>query len=345
MFQVSSSLRRSWSTVSVVLITLILAFDARSASAASQGAKVQPPGESATSKPTKKEAHDFTRDGVISPGKIPLIDFLRYLQLHTGKLVLYPSTGRDAFAPDRSIQILARIEPVTAPIVRSILQTNGYTTFERILADGTVVIQVRHRDSKRVVDPAEPTPILTAGDLTEAGRSLFGGNRVVPRQGEIVVSLIDLVRRLQSTSSSRVTGDRLNGDPTILVGKALPDAAAQVLAMLRLSGFRVEERIHPNGTSELLVLSVQQRARVRGMLLVVELKHRTAQEFRTELMRMLKEPVDGDLAVATTRQGFGRFAIELASPKALVVRSDRDTLQRIAAAAEIWDVPDRPSQR
>ena len=80
----------------------------------------------------------------ITEGKIRVLSLLRFLQDHTDKMVQYPSAAQNTeFSEEVTIDVLGDVEPLTLPIVRVLLETNGYHIFEQTLEDGSEVIQVR----------------------------------------------------------------------------------------------------------------------------------------------------------------------------------------------------------
>ena len=104
-------------------------------------------------------------DGEMTEGKIPILNLMRYLQDITEKLVNYPSAGADpAFAPEVTIEVLGDIRPLTLPIVRTILETNGYEMWEETLEDGSEVIQVRSNAQRNPAPGSPTTPIIEPGE-------------------------------------------------------------------------------------------------------------------------------------------------------------------------------------
>ena len=92
----------------------------------------------------------------MTEGLIPVLDFLRFIQLETGKLVLHPSENFDsAFSTKLQIHVLGDVSPMTYPIAKSLLEMNGYELSESTLVDGTEVIRVSHTGSRthRIPDP------------------------------------------------------------------------------------------------------------------------------------------------------------------------------------------------
>lgn len=101
----------------------------------------------------------------MTEGKIPLLDFLRFIQLSTGKVVNYPAVdGGAEFEPSVLIEVLGDLEPLTYPIVRSILESNGYFIYEEQLADGRDSLRVGHRKTASF-GGARATEILEPGTL------------------------------------------------------------------------------------------------------------------------------------------------------------------------------------
>ncbi len=108
---------------------------------------------------------EIVADGEMTEGKIPILNLMRYLQDITEKLVNYPSAGADpAFAPEVTIEVLGDIRPLTLPIVRTILETNGYEMWEETLEDGSEVIQVRSNAARNPAPGSPTTPIIEPGE-------------------------------------------------------------------------------------------------------------------------------------------------------------------------------------
>ena len=101
----------------------------------------------------------------ITEGKIRVLSLLRFLQDHTDKMVQYPSAAQDpAFTEEVTIDVLGDVDPLTLPIVRVLLETNGYTLYEQTLEDGNEVIQVRALNSRTPGQIAAITPIQDSTD-------------------------------------------------------------------------------------------------------------------------------------------------------------------------------------
>lgn len=104
---------------------------------------------------------------VMTEGKIPVLNLLRFLQSATGKLVNYPSSAAEpAFAPEVTVEVLGDVSPLTLPIVRAILETNGYELWEQELEDGSLVINVRSNSARAITPPSAETPIIEPGEAT-----------------------------------------------------------------------------------------------------------------------------------------------------------------------------------
>ncbi len=114
-----------------------------------------------TGLPPDIEEHEMTE------GKIPVLNLLKFLQDTTGKLVNFPSTtAEQPFLPDVTVEVLGDITPLSLPIVRAILETNGYELWEEELDDGSMVINVRS-NAVRTPTPSSPTtPIIEKGQGT-----------------------------------------------------------------------------------------------------------------------------------------------------------------------------------
>ena len=107
---------------------------------------------------------DADRDEIpkITEGFVPVLDFLRFIQHHTGKMVNYPSapTPEAPFQPDVQINVLGDVEPLTYSIAKSILEMNGYELHEDVLEDGSEVINVNHSNRRNRSDIPNPTEIV-----------------------------------------------------------------------------------------------------------------------------------------------------------------------------------------
>ena len=101
----------------------------------------------------------------ITEGKIRVLSLLRFLQDHTDKMVQYPSAAQDpAFTEEVTIDVLGDVDPLTLPIVRVLLETNGYSLYEQTLEDGNEVIQVRADNSRTPSPGPKITPTRVAGE-------------------------------------------------------------------------------------------------------------------------------------------------------------------------------------
>ncbi|MFL2858547.1 MAG: secretin N-terminal domain-containing protein [Planctomycetota bacterium] len=100
-------------------------------------------------------------------GSFPVLSLLRFIQRTTGKFVNYPSAANDvAFAEDTTVDVIGDVDPLTYPVIKAILETNGYELWESELEDGTTVINVRSSSPRggqsAPVDPV--SPIYVADD-------------------------------------------------------------------------------------------------------------------------------------------------------------------------------------
>jgi type II secretion system protein D len=101
---------------------------------------------------------------VMSAGKIPVINLLRFLMETTGKVVNYPSAANDqAFAPETTVEVLGNIDPLSLPIIRAILETNGYELWEETLSNGQEIINVRSAIARTPSPTSPTTPIIERG--------------------------------------------------------------------------------------------------------------------------------------------------------------------------------------
>ncbi len=97
-------------------------------------------------------------------GRIPLIQFLGWLQEHSGKIVQYPSTAQDPpFNDDITIHVLREITNLSYPVVEAILEFNGYELTESLTEDGQEIINVRHSGSRGKVTAVDVTPLVGPG--------------------------------------------------------------------------------------------------------------------------------------------------------------------------------------
>ena len=144
--------------------------------------------------PTQTPAETSVADeepGKITEGKVRVLNLMRFLQDTTGKMVNYPSAQADpAFANDVFIEVLGDIEPLTLPMVRVILETNGYEMWEETLEDGNQVIHVRSSTQRTVIPPNPISPILEQG-----------GDRTLDNAQELAT----LVLQLKYTETSVVS--------------------------------------------------------------------------------------------------------------------------------------------
>ncbi len=147
-------------------MVVILALSADSAFAQTGDDPVSPPESGSDADATETDSDLDAKPHRMEEGKIPVIHLMRFIQLTTGKLVNFPSAARDpAFAEDAVVEILGDVEPLTFPIVKAILETNGYELWESTLDDGTVVINLRSSQA-RTNPPLDPVnPIIEPGDV------------------------------------------------------------------------------------------------------------------------------------------------------------------------------------
>jgi len=101
----------------------------------------------------------------MTEGKIPVLNLLRFLQETTGKLVNYPSSAAEpSFDPSVTVEVLGDVSPLSLPIVRAILETNGYELWEQTLEDGSEVINVRSSLARAQTPSSPETPIVVRGE-------------------------------------------------------------------------------------------------------------------------------------------------------------------------------------
>lgn len=87
----------------------------------------------------------------LKQGKIPVIEFLKYVHKNTDLIVVYPSTGNDPqFSVETTINVLGNIEPLNYEIVKALLEANGYTvTHEKLEgSENQQVVHVSHGQSR-----------------------------------------------------------------------------------------------------------------------------------------------------------------------------------------------------
>ncbi|NCG55527.1 MAG: hypothetical protein GWP35_01335 [Proteobacteria bacterium] len=120
-------------------------------------------GETPVETETTEAAEPLELGGEFSmtEGSVPVLSLLRFIQRTTGKFVNYPSKDNDqAFAEEAIVEVLGDIDPLTYPVIKAILETNGYELWESTLEDGTVAINVRTSAptarSTASVDPVNP---------------------------------------------------------------------------------------------------------------------------------------------------------------------------------------------
>lgn len=106
-------------------------------------------------------------------GSFPVLSLLRFIQRTTGKFVNYPSAANDvAFAEDTTVDVIGDVDPLTYPVIKAILETNGYELWESQLEDGTVVINVRSASPRggqtAPVDPVSPIYVADEEDAIKA---------------------------------------------------------------------------------------------------------------------------------------------------------------------------------
>ena len=106
-------------------------------------------------------------------GSFPVLSLLRFIQRTTGKFVNYPSAANDvAFAEDTTVDVIGDVDPLTYPVIKAILETNGYELWESELEDGTTVINVRSASPRggqtAPVDPVSPIYVADDEDAVRA---------------------------------------------------------------------------------------------------------------------------------------------------------------------------------
>ncbi len=101
-------------------------------------------------------------DAQLSAGDIPLLDFLRFIHVATGRMVSFPSDD-PVFGDDVMIHVLSDIEHFTLPIAEAILSLNGYLIIERVLKDDRRVYELTATQSRQKNKQLRIGPIVTGG--------------------------------------------------------------------------------------------------------------------------------------------------------------------------------------
>jgi hypothetical protein len=99
---------------------------------------------------------------VISEGKIPLRDFLKFLSDYTGLPVLHNSS--DPALENREIQVVHDIQKADEAVVKKILEMNGVRVYTQELAGGSRVMKVESMLSNFPEDPDGSGTIVIVGD-------------------------------------------------------------------------------------------------------------------------------------------------------------------------------------
>lgn len=153
--------RPTWSLAALTIVATLAVFTAVGPSCA----------QDTPEPPTAAGAIDEA--GVeISKGSVPVLDFLRFIQRTTGLTVLYPSVQGDVVWTEARIEILDNVKRVTYPVVRSIMEVNGYDIRHQILEDGQEVIYVSSaRDRNAPAGGPPSTDVIPPGADLPEGRS------------------------------------------------------------------------------------------------------------------------------------------------------------------------------
>lgn len=126
------------------------------------------PTDPPTDPPTDTNEVETNGNSKILEGKVQLMEFLRFIQKSTGKLVNYPSADKNNqdFSNDVTIDVLSDVEPLTYPIVKALLEANGYELYEETLEDGTDVINIRATTARKPTQEApKPTEIIDSSEI------------------------------------------------------------------------------------------------------------------------------------------------------------------------------------
>jgi len=182
--------------------------------------------------PTEETAPDT--QGRITEGKVRVLDLLRYMQDITEKMVNYPSSGNDpAFGEDVMVEVLGDITPLTLPMVRAILETNGYEMWEKTLPDGNIVINVRN-SAQRVTSPESPTsPIIETNEIPDLENEQELATLVLQLQYTDTTVVSQALRDLLDIAGSGRTSGSIKMVPVTSSDTLIIKARVEVLEHIR----------------------------------------------------------------------------------------------------------------
>lgn len=194
----------------------------------------------------------------VSAGQIPILEFLRYLQVASGLPVIYPSND-PLFTNTVRINILED-SALTVPLAKALLEAHGYEILSRELENGDQILGIQHDRSAKVFGH-KVTPIYLAG-ADSAGVPTSPQPFTFALQKPLKSTRIEtLLQKLNQTASTPVLGldqvlpTDLAGLPTTVLlpgDDPLEDELLQ--GLLEAVGINAEPMILSNG-SEVLLLS------------------------------------------------------------------------------------------
>lgn len=289
-------------------------------------------------------------ENVLKAGKIPVVEFLRFIQKVTGETVLYPSAGQSRhFGPEATIEVLAEVRPFTLPIAKALLEGNGYRIVKKTLSDGDTLYEVSHKDDKNSsnlfgdgrptndLDPKKPAPpVVRSVALKPFLKSL------------------DEQLRMPVLYSSRPKSRKLEKTNLRIYGAAADYDADTRKAMLEVAGFTVIESIM-EGRAIAQVHAPRRFPPQRHATLVVTPKHESPGQLLALLREILAPPpaekdeageeddagekgeADSEASEHSTPVR-GTFAYRKTS-KSLVFHGHEETLKALVEVAKTLDRP------
>ncbi len=156
---------------------------------------------------------------ILTAGRVPVLDLLRYLQATTGNPVLFASIDRyrsKALSEDASIEVLETIRPLTVTIVEALLATNHIRVQKVTLLDGSEVLHVTEDrdDSLRSLEKLEPAPSPVGTALRPP---------LLETDGEWGLAASEIGRIVVEVENARIA------DLTRIVQKLIDDRALEIL--------------------------------------------------------------------------------------------------------------------
>ncbi|MEM7164145.1 MAG: hypothetical protein AAF581_01700 [Planctomycetota bacterium] len=290
----------------------------------------------------------------ITAGKVPVLDFLRYLQIASGLPVVYPSND-SGFHHDIQIHILED-SVLTIPLAKALLEAHGYQIVSKVLANGDQVLGVQHESSSPVFGKAV-TPIYIDRRITADGSAASPGTGSLDPGALSAATVQTLLRRLQQSAGTPVLGsDQVvqNGPdsapPTVLLPGDDPLEDELLLGLLAAVGIECEPMILSNG-SEVLLLSGHAQSGSREQVVLVRLQHVTPQaalaHVRAKLQANFVTGEEGEIGSFRYRAFVQQRALILKGNEQTVRTLYRLLQQADAGSAESAgaskDVPDETS--